>query len=491
MATINVYDSEGHKFEAGEKTSSTDDTIKDYFLSRVRLWVQSSRGSHKVICFFRARDTSSSRAEQYYAIYQTSRSQSLFRDFIRDLESTVEDDWGMDVVTGPDDTEVYRQLTQVSSGSPSQFAGDEFQHEVIQDRLRTGEHLMFGVPNVRAGIGLVRSYTDDNNSISVGIAEETQSSVQQHTDLLFVPDGRYSSLAPLEGTEQVMRDGREALESKLVQRNVSTIEENVRQLREETSLSDSRIREVTHGSVPVLEQPRSRTTPGNPRSSSRNDGGNRTSLLAAGGLVFLVFLLVGGITLLGMGPIAGYLDGGGGSGVEQRFVDVDSGAIIVDVADVNGSANVTVEGKRSGVNFSDSTDVNDTEYRSRSLPSDVYNVSVTGPGTTDIDEAVRNVTRPVLTEPTVNVSTNSSATGSTLELSISESYVDNGTATLEALNGTNSTDPRSMDFDGLAENGSDTIVYDDVDDGSYKYTVELRLDDLDESVAMEENVSVG
>lgn len=265
MATLTLYDSQGKRLESdGSREVST--RIENFFFGGVRLYMETGPETELVV-FFRARESKSSRANQYYAVYRTDDTRQLFERFKDDLRRRVEDEHGMTLQTTSDDVELFTKLDTKPTSTP----GSRHDHDAIDTLLERGERLRFGVSSTDDALGLAMKYVQ-GSAATIAIAENTAIDDLEHCDLA-IELGNDGPLEPLGDTE---------------------------------SRFDS-----VH---------RTRGTDGDGAGSRPKAGGSsgsggrsrlRTVAMAAGAVGLVAVLLVGGIVgaaVLGIGPAAGVMD---------------------------------------------------------------------------------------------------------------------------------------------------------------------------------------
>lgn len=331
MSSITIYDSEGHKYENGEQTVETNERIKQFFFAQLRLAVKSDR-SPQLVCFFRARLSQTGRSEQFYATFEGRNQDTLFEDFRRNLERTL-DDWGMVLDTSNSDTYVFNNL----SSTPGRIPGDEFDHEVISSLLNRGEKLQFAVKNENAALSLLKKYARETNRKWISIGERGRVEGLEEHHIVFNPDGR-SGLQPLGKTDDKVQTERQNLESRLVDQKLSNIVEEVRGLQQDTTLGDEEIKRKLQRKIPVLSSPQPKSV-GNPAQlgNSGENGNDLTALAKKAGVILIAIIVVLGVLTTGL-MFAGValpdvpLIGGDGEDTEDGAIAVD---YEIDVTDEN------------------------------------------------------------------------------------------------------------------------------------------------------------
>lgn len=109
MAELAIYDSQGNGI--GRHSGQQNQRIKDLFFDGVRLAVDKSGHGSEIICFFRARESSASRSEQYYSVYTSQQTAAqAIKQFTSTLEQRIETEHDMSFVTTTEDTEVFEHL---------------------------------------------------------------------------------------------------------------------------------------------------------------------------------------------------------------------------------------------------------------------------------------------------------------------------------------------------------------------------------------------
>lgn len=194
MTELQIYDSQGTRFDSEQPTVSS--RIEEFFFAGVRLYVDIGR-EVEVVAFFRARESKASRAEQYYAVYQTESQYQLFEQFTTALREKMEDEHGMMLDTSSDDVQLF-------AGLATEYAapGSRSEHDNISTLLSEGKQLQFGVSTPDEAIGLLQKYLDAP-ATRIAIAEDASHDVLADCDLA-VELGADESLEPLGRTETML-----------------------------------------------------------------------------------------------------------------------------------------------------------------------------------------------------------------------------------------------------------------------------------------------
>lgn len=187
MSTLHIYNSQGERLDEDAPTASS--RIEDFFFDGVRLYLNMS-DDPELILFFRARESEASRAEQYYAEYQTETSTGLFERFERDLRAEIEETREMIFQTTSDDA----QLISVLTADP-EVPGTDDQHGAISSLLAERTPLRVRVQTEAAAFGLLRQYVGSPAEQFAIVDDTTTESVTQ-CDLAIEPGGD-TALEPL------------------------------------------------------------------------------------------------------------------------------------------------------------------------------------------------------------------------------------------------------------------------------------------------------
>ncbi len=195
MSDLTIYDSQGVPIGGG--VGDTDEEIKDFFFSGVRVALETVGSTYTFVAFFRARDSSASRSEQYYGVLETTDEGDL-SNFHGIIEDHMRNEHGMELVTSKDDTAVFESL---SSGSFGSAPGDRTTRQDIADLVNDGEQARVGVASYEEATELLRTYLKEIDRPNIAIAENAQSSTLSTYDLV-IEKGTHSGLALLGDTEQ-------------------------------------------------------------------------------------------------------------------------------------------------------------------------------------------------------------------------------------------------------------------------------------------------
>jgi len=197
MSELKIYTSEGNRVYSDVRGSN--DRISEFFFDGVRLYAEKkSRSEVELIVFFRASESEVSRAEQYYAVYQTDTHRDIFSQFTTKLKTKIEDEQKMSLQTTSEDVSVFNSLTR--GQSTLQIPAE---HEHIESLLREGKQLKFGVSSSTDAVKLVTKYLD-NPSQRLAIADDINISELEDCDLL-IEIGGYEKFTSIGSTEELLR----------------------------------------------------------------------------------------------------------------------------------------------------------------------------------------------------------------------------------------------------------------------------------------------
>lgn len=176
MTSLKIYDSEGQLIGDSREYN---EQIQNFFFDGVRLSVDTSRGQQQaeIICFFRARSSSASRSEQYYAVYQGPT-----RKFTTTLERELEEKHNLSVVTTTEDTEIYQLLKD----PPSVSNADKHSLDEIVELLNYSDSPQNGLgagPHAGTPIqgGLQPQNEKDNSSLGrLGLGDNSEGNETAH-----------------------------------------------------------------------------------------------------------------------------------------------------------------------------------------------------------------------------------------------------------------------------------------------------------------------
>ncbi|MFP8952809.1 hypothetical protein ACLI4Z_07540 [Natrialbaceae archaeon A-arb3/5] len=300
MTELTIYDSQGKSYEANG-TERPKELIKNFFFGGVKLYAEFGSQT-KLIVFFRAQESNTGRAEQYYAVYQTRASRNLFKQFKSDLRDRVEREYGMTIQTDAADVDLFTSLDQQHGRVP----GTDFDHDLIPTLLNSGQRLRFGVSTTGNALGLFEKYSQ-RPAQRIAIAENTGIEELDQCDL-GIEIGDYSGLEPVGDTERKIQEGRRQMEGKFVQQKMSAIKQDINELRSHTTKSDRQLRNRLKREVSILESPSPKEL-GQDSQSGLLSGLSRPARLgvsAVGGVLALgivLLLIVNVLAVAGFGSV--------------------------------------------------------------------------------------------------------------------------------------------------------------------------------------------
>ncbi|THE65554.1 hypothetical protein D8Y22_06990 [Salinadaptatus halalkaliphilus] len=298
MTDLTIYDSQGKPYDPSGGGQQSE-LIKDLFFSGVKVYAEF--GSEiKIAAFFRASDSNASRSEQYYAVYQTRQQQNVFRQFKSDLRQLVEQEYGMVLQTSGNDVEVFRKLEQ----SQTRVPGSDFEHDLVENLLSSGQRLSFGVRDTESALSLFQKYSN-NPAQRIAIADNADTSDLPDTNLV-IEVGNHSGLTPIGDTKAKMDNARSQMERQFTQTMLASIKQDVSDLRMQTDKSDAEIRNRLKRELSIFESPAMNA------GSSSSSGGLLSGLSkptraavtgvgAAAAVVVILLLLVNVLIAVGLG----------------------------------------------------------------------------------------------------------------------------------------------------------------------------------------------
>ncbi|QRV15957.1 hypothetical protein JMJ58_03405 [Haloterrigena salifodinae] len=280
MSELTIYDSHGNPYGDSGRGHSND-RIEEFFFGGVKLYLDAGSRTELVV-FFRARESNVGRAEQFYAVYTTRNTRNLFENFTSELRQRVETEYGMSIETSSDDVRVYEAL----GGRNDSVPGSEFDHSVVSNLLQSGKRLRFGVSSASGALALCSKYLQGLAN-RVAIADNTSIDALESCDLA-VEVGTHRGLEPLGETSRLMDEQRRSMEGQLINEKVTTIKQEVDDLRTKTGKSDEQIRNRLKRQLSIFETPPPPSSTGG-RFDALPDLSRPQKL--AGGVVVLVILI--------------------------------------------------------------------------------------------------------------------------------------------------------------------------------------------------------
>lgn len=340
MAELTIYDSEGRAYDPDGTSSQTNETIEDYFFAGVRVAIELG-GTPTITVFFRARESIGGRSEQFYAVYKDSSVRNLVNRFDQTVTQRVEEEYNMSIDPSESDMTVFNNLTGTHPPVPT----SDFEQELISDLLAQGQRLRFGVNDYNTALGVFKKSVEERDATSAAIADDAKKSALSEFDLV-IEKGNYAGLKPLGDTSRLMDEARSSRETQLLNQKLSSIKSDVRDIRNQTSLSDSQIRTRLQREVPILtEQPRNKGSRGSGPANG-SSGGSLLGSTAVAGLVLiggglalvLMVAYVYSFTVAPIGLLPGVSADGGGTGGDEYPV----GEVISDTSIDGGDVRVVI-----------------------------------------------------------------------------------------------------------------------------------------------------
>ncbi len=202
MPNLEIYGSQGEPL--ADDKHQVNERIQDYFYAGVRLVIDTSGNRLELVSFFRARDSQSGRANQYYALYTSDQIRDLDK-FEALVRQRVEDEHGLILDTSTEDTTIFEMLLD---GTRPSVALDHGKLRDLKDVLERGDKVKLGVGSYRDAFGLVREFADSVGGTSCAIAENANSSCLDRYELV-IEQGDYLGTEIFDETQDAIEDLKE------------------------------------------------------------------------------------------------------------------------------------------------------------------------------------------------------------------------------------------------------------------------------------------
>ncbi|WP_137284512.1 hypothetical protein [Halorussus salinisoli] len=292
MPTITIYDSEGKQYSPDQATAERNERIEEFFFAGVRLSLNLSHGA-EIIAFFRARESKTGRAEQYYAQYQI---QTFDRSALAQFKTAIEErasELGLELDTSGQDVQVFRELG-TDPGSPP---GDDFDRKLIEQLLQQRRRVKVGVGSYTKALALLSSL-NLSNARQIAIADDGQKDVLSDYNLV-IEQGPHQGIQPIGKTKSDFEDTQSQREDQYIKEKIQHIKSEAVDIQKNTSISEDELQRRLEQKIPVLSTSRSSSHTSSRSStsstSSRHRGNKRNdSLLNSKSLPRRVFERIGG-----------------------------------------------------------------------------------------------------------------------------------------------------------------------------------------------------
>lgn len=221
MSDIIIYDSEGQPLD---QSRQENESIRDYFFNGVRFAADVSGYHAEVICFFRARESAASRAEQYYATYSADNLDNFEDDLRRQIE-----EYGLSLDTSTKDAGVFelvlgdstsatfpgtqKQLSDLKklyrpaqsevsnhTTGPQDAADHSPQNVSVDTRDIPTEQITVGVGTYQQVVGAVKKLRSELGIESFAIADNVTGGDLQNYELV-VQKGNYTGMEFIGNTQ--------------------------------------------------------------------------------------------------------------------------------------------------------------------------------------------------------------------------------------------------------------------------------------------------
>jgi len=197
MRDVTLYDSQG--YQLGDQGGGQNETIRkislhdiDFVVSFGREWVFTA--------YFRAYESSSSRLDQYYAVYRVPEDEVSFSEFVDAVFQRAEEH-GLEIEESGAGGNVLQALGE--TGVPSVGHRDELRR--ARRLLAQRNALRFGVESYGAAFKLMSELDDARSGMSFAVTDGDGAALESlDTYDLVVEKGAYRGLTPLGTTAELM-----------------------------------------------------------------------------------------------------------------------------------------------------------------------------------------------------------------------------------------------------------------------------------------------
>jgi len=291
MSTVTIYDSEGKQYGTDQTPAERNERIQEFFFAGVRLSLNLSRGA-EFIAFFRARESKTGRAEQYYAKYQT---QTFDQDALIQFKTAVESraaELGLTLDTAGQDVEVFRELDTTFGRPP----GDDLDRKLIEQLLQQRRRIKVGVSSYPKALALLGSL-QLGHARQIAIADDGQKDVLSDYDLV-IEHGPYQGIEPIGKTESHFEESQSQHEDEYINEKLQQITADVADIQEKTSVSQDELQRRLQRNLPVLSTAHTSSSTSSRSSTSSTSSGfgrnGNNSMLQSKSLPARVLERIGG-----------------------------------------------------------------------------------------------------------------------------------------------------------------------------------------------------
>jgi len=348
MATLTVYDAEGNEYTPDGETTGRNERIKKLNLASVRFAIEPQE--RRVTGYFRAKETQTARAEQYYAEFTARNASDSIGDFTNALRTRL-DEWGYILDESADEMAVFQRLENPNRATTP---GSKNDRTILRDLATNRQLTNVGVGSPDAAVGLLSELVD-THSVAITSAEATSLSAFD----VAITVGRYSGIEPLGETETRWDQAKQSLRDQLVGEEIDTIKQSVQTLKRDHGLSADEIQRK----VPGLSSTGSTGPTPRGRPASKGERIKQTLLSPKVGkymfiLAVVALVLLGGFygaTTLGFVTIGGDSNAIGGTVYDSSGETAENVSVTLDSEVLDES----IQNRTSGSGEYEFTDIPD------------------------------------------------------------------------------------------------------------------------------------
>jgi hypothetical protein len=189
---LEVYTSEGHRFDPTPTELPEEPRVRDMILGGVKLTLNPSQS--RVTGFFRATEAPQSRAEQFYALYTDEGIDRPYTAFVNEVRSQL-GDWGYEISDDDDSMDIFNAATdrRWNTNFKGNYVVDEL-HNLVNDH----RPVTVGAGSPETALSLSREFGADR---TVAITEKPTVEPVEQYDVVIV-SGNYNFVEPLNRTAE-------------------------------------------------------------------------------------------------------------------------------------------------------------------------------------------------------------------------------------------------------------------------------------------------
>ncbi|ADI75118.1 hypothetical protein Metev_2306 (plasmid) [Methanohalobium evestigatum Z-7303] len=240
MDTIEIFDSEGFRYDSTKNITSKNEYISNLFYKSIILEIDLTE-KPQLIYYFKAKTSPVVRYEQYYAVFYTDSVDNIFQKFVNKFKSFVEIELGLITHNEIDDLmenlkyEYYQYLRKdITSKNSYRFDDPQDVLAILSSfnwnslKVFNKNSLIFGTNNFKTSFNFLKPIVESGKfygKTAIGYEEPFN---PEDYNIYIVQNSRFSGFKPLYETSRLLEESQGKLYGKTIEAHLNSTKENLK-----------------------------------------------------------------------------------------------------------------------------------------------------------------------------------------------------------------------------------------------------------------------